>query len=186
MCIRDRTNVAELAQFYHASAQKSKSSADYQEAIHWYRDYLDSFPTDPQAAHNNFLLAELLFENDQFDQASKEYEKTAYGYDTFAQSADAGYAALLSYANQQKKASPSELPALQHTTVDSELRFAKTFDNDPRAMPVLADAADKLYALKDPVQAASVAQTILDHQPQAADEQRRVAWTVLALSLIHI
>ena len=29
------------------SAQKSKASADYQEAVRWYRAYLVSFPTDP-------------------------------------------------------------------------------------------------------------------------------------------
>ena len=175
-----KTNVADLATFYHASAQKSKSPADYQEAIHWYRDYLESFPTDAAASKNNFLLAELLFETEQYEQASKEYEKTAYGYDTFAQSADAGYAALLSYANQQKKAPEADVPALQRKTVESELRFAKNFDNDSRAMPVLADAADKLYTLKDAAQATAVAQMILDHQPAAPNEQRRVAWTILA------
>ena len=175
-----KTHVAELARHYHASAQKSKASADYQEAIRWYREYLASFPTDPQAAQNNFLLAELLFENAQFADASVEYEKTAYGYPQHDKSADAGYAALLASAQQQKKSAPTELPALQRAGVASALRFAKAFPSDPRAGPVLADAAEKLYALKDGEQAANVAQQVLDLKPPAADAQRRVAWTVLA------
>ncbi len=175
-----KTHVAELARHYHASAQKSKSSADYQEAVRWYREYLTSFPNDPQAAQNNFLLAELLFEDSRFAEASAEYEKTAYGYPAHAKSADAGYAALLGYVQQQKKATPAELPNLQRTSVASALRFAKAFPSDTRAGPVLSDAAEKLFALKDGEQAASVAQQVLDLKPQAADAQRRVAWTVLA------
>ena len=175
-----KSHLAELARHYHASAQKSRATADYQEAVKWYRDYLASFPSDPEAAQNNFLLAELLFEDGRFAEASQEYEKTAYDYPKHAKSADAGYAALLGYAQQQKKAAAAELPALQRASVDSALRFAQANPAEPRAGPVLADAAEKLYALKDGVQAASVAQRVLDLQPAAADAQRRVAWTVLA------
>ncbi len=175
-----KTHLAELARYYHASAQKSKATADYQEAVRWYREYLESFPKDPAAAQNNFLLAELLFEDARFAEASVEYEKTAYGYPAHAKSADAGYAALLAYAQQQKKAPAAEVPALQRTSVASALRFATDYPTDVRAGPVLADAAEKLYVLKDGEQAASVAQRVLDLQPPAADAQRRVAWTVLA------
>ena len=79
-----KTHLAELARHYHASAQKTKASADYQEAVRWYREYLVSFPTDPAAAQNNFLLAELLFEDTRFAEAAVEYEKTAYGYPAHA------------------------------------------------------------------------------------------------------
>ena len=175
-----KTHVAELARHYHASAQKSKASADYQEAVRWYREYLASFPTDPQASQNNFLLAELLFEDKRFGEASVEYEKTAYGYPAHVKSADAGYAALLGYAQQQKAAAATEQPALQSASVASALRFAQSFNTDLRAGPVLADAAEKLYVLKDGEQAANVAQRVLDLKPAAADAQRRVAWTVLA------
>jgi TolA-binding protein len=175
-----KTHLAELARHYHASAQKSKASADYQEAVRWYRAYLTSFPTDKDAAQNNFLLAELLFEDQRFADAGTEYEKTAYGYPQHAKSADAGYAALLAYAQQQKRASPAELPALQKAGVASALRFAQTFRTDARAAVVLTDAAEKLFALKDTEQAAGIAQQVLALQPPAAAEQRRIAWTVLA------
>lgn len=173
-----KTHVAELAQHYHASAQKSKNTAAYQEAVHWYREYLDSFPSDTQASQNNFLLAELLFEDGHFAEASVEYEKTAYTYPPHAKSADAGYSALLSYAKQQ--ADSAQLPALQKAGVASAILFAQIFNADPRAAAVLANAAEKLYALKDNEQGATLAQSVLDLQPAAADEQRRIAWTVLA------
>ena len=174
-----KTHLAELARHYHASAQKSKATADYQEAVRWYRAYLTSFPTDANAAQNNFLLAELLFEDQRFNEASAEYEKTAYRYPAHAKSADAGYSALLAFAQQEKRAAPAELPALQRAGVDSSLRFAKAFSNDPRSGSVLTNAAEKLFALKDP-QAASVAQQVLALNPPAAAAQRRVAWTVVA------
>jgi outer membrane protein assembly factor BamD (BamD/ComL family) len=175
-----QTHMAELARHFHASAQKSKNSTDYQQAVRWYRDYLSAFPDDAQTAQNNFLLAELLFEDAQFAAATTEYEKTAYAYPAHAASADAGYAALLAYAQQQKQVSGAELTTLQQAGVASALRFAQTFANDARAAPVLADAAQTLYTLKAPQKAASVAQQVLDMQPAAPDVPRRVAWTVLA------
>jgi TolA-binding protein len=175
-----KTHVVELARHFHATAQKSKNTADYQEAVRWYREYLASFPNDPQAAQNNFLLAELLFEDKRFKEASVEYEKTAYGYPKHDKSADAGYAALLGYLQQQKTAPPSEVPALQRESVASALRFADAFPSDNRAGPVLSDAAEKLYVLHDADKAAVVAQRVLDLKPPAAEPQRRVAWTVIA------
>jgi TolA-binding protein len=176
-----KTHLAELARHYHAQAQKTKATADYQEAVRWYRSYLASFPNDPEAAQNNFLLAELLYEDNRFSEASVEYEKSAYQYPTHAKSADAGYAALLSYANQEKRGvPPTELPALQRNAVDSALRFAKAFPADPRAGLVLTNAAEKLYALRDTDQAAGIAQQVLTLEPPAAPAQRRIAWTVIA------
>ncbi len=175
-----KTHLAELARHYHASAQKTKATADYQEAVRWYRAYITSFPSDPDAAQNNFLLAELLFEDQRFGEAGTEYEKTAYQYPAHAKSADAGYAALLAFAQLEKRAAPADLPALQKAGVASSLRFAKAFSGDPRGGSVLTNAAEKLFALKDAEQAASVAQQVLALNPPAAAAQRRIAWTVLA------
>lgn len=175
-----KAHLAELAQHYHASAQKNKSTADYQEAARWYRESLASFPDDPQNAQTNFLLAELLLEDGRVSEAAAEYEKTAYAYPLHPRSADAGYAALLGYAQQQKTAPAAENQALAQTGVSSALRFAKTFPSDARTAPVLADAAEKLYALKDSERAATVAQSVLALQPAAAEPQRRVAWTIVA------
>ena len=175
-----KTHLAELARHYHALAQQSKRAADYDEAVRWYRAYLASFPSDPQAAQTNFLLSDLLFEAGRYAPAAVEYEKTAYGYPPHPKSADAGYAALLSYAQQRKTVDAAGLPALQRASVASALRYAQAFGGDARVAPVLADAAEEFYALHDAEPAARVAQRVLDLKPPAADAQRRVAWTVLA------
>ena len=175
-----KLHIAELARHYHAAAQKSKTAQDYEEAIGWYRETLAAFPKDPDAPESNFLLAELLFETRRFGQAQAEYDRTAYAYPLHARSSDAAYAALLSVAHLLKETSPEAAPELQRTSITSALKFANTFAADSRAPAVLSDAAEKLFALKDSVQATAVAQQILDLQPQAPAAQRRIAWTVLA------
>lgn len=175
-----KTHLGELARHFHASAQKSKAGADYQEAVHWYRLFITSFPDDPEAAQNNFLLAELLYEDARFAEAAVEYEKSAYGYPVHAKSADAGYAALLAYAGQEKRTAGAEQAAMKRAGVDSALRFAKTFPDDTRAGQVLTNAAEQLFALHDNDRAAEVARQVLAMQPPATEAQRRVAWTVAA------
>jgi outer membrane protein assembly factor BamD (BamD/ComL family) len=175
-----KTHLTELARHYHATAQKSKASADYQEAVRWYRAYIASYPSDPETAQNNFLLAELLYEDKRFAEAAVEYEKVAYQYPNHAKAADAGYAALLSYTNQEKGAASAQVLALQRTGVESALRFAKAFPKDARTGTVLTNASEKLFALRDGDLAADVAQQVLKLDPPAAPAQRRVAWTVVA------
>jgi TolA-binding protein len=175
-----KVHVAELARHYHAAAQKSRKSDDYQEAVRWYRSYLESFPTDPQAAKNNFLLAELLFEDSRYPEAAVEYENAAYKYPKHEKSADAGYSALLAYAQVEKRAAAADLKRVQLAGVDSALRFSKAFPDDSRAGAVLTNAAEKLYSLNDPDRALAVAQQVVALNPPVAAAQRKVAWTVIA------
>jgi cellulose synthase operon protein C len=172
-----KTHLTELARHHHSIAQKTKNRADVQEAIRWYGEYIASFPDEAETAQNHFLLAELLFEDKRFADAAAAYEKTAYGYPAHARSAEAGYAALLSYANQEKVPG-ADAVAVQRGGVDSALRFAKAFPADPRTGSVLTNAAERLYALKDNERAAQVAQQVLALNPPAPPEQRRVAFTV--------
>ncbi len=175
-----KAHLTELARHHHANAQKTKASADYEEAIRWYRLYLASYPQDPGAAQNQFLLAELLFEDKRFLLAAAEYEKAAYDFTAHPRSADAGYAALLAHAGREKEARAPELPAAQRAGIFSAMKFAETFAGDQRAGLVLASTAEKLFVLKDAEQAATVARRVLAMQPEVALPQRRVAWTVLA------
>ncbi len=77
-----KTNLKDVAQYYHASAQKSKKPEDYAAAARWYRAYLSSFPGEPDSAATNYLLADALFESKQYADAAIEYEHTAYDYPT--------------------------------------------------------------------------------------------------------
>ncbi len=175
-----KTHLTELAQHYHASAQKTKSQADVKEAVQWYTALLQAFPQDSKAAGQRFLLAELLSDSGQTLAAATEFEKTAYDYPTHARSADAGYAALLAHADLEKRASAADKERLQRSSIASATRFATTFKTDTRAAPVLSHASEQLFALRDASGAAKLAQQVLDLGAQAQAPQRRVAWTVLA------
>lgn len=175
-----KSNLEELARHYHASAQKTRTPGDYQEAARWYRAFLEAFPKDPQAPSMNFLLAEMLFEDRRYGDAVVEYEKTAYDYPRHAKSADAGYAALLAYTEQEKRLAAPDKPAWLQRVTDSALRFADANPADPRAPAVLANAAERLYALHSPARAATVAQRVLASKPEPPPALRRTAWTVVA------
>ncbi len=97
-----KTNLKDVAQHYHAQAQRTKNVADYQEAAKWYRSYLTSFPDDPDSAVTNFLLADTLFESKQYLEAAQEYESTAYHYGNHEKAAAAGYAAIVAYGKQEE------------------------------------------------------------------------------------
>ena len=175
-----KSHLAALARHYHAAAQKSKTVADVDEAARWYREILVSFPTDVEAPRNQFLLAELLYDDSRFADAAIEYDKAAYDHPKHEKSADAAYTALLARVQLEKRATAAELPKLQRTSVASARRFGDTFKGDPRVGPVLTQAAEKLFALKDHEAAEQVAQQVLALDPAAAPDQRRVAWTVVS------
>ena len=75
-----KINLLDVATYFHATAQSSHKTEDYLEAARWYRDYLHSFPDDPDSAATNYLLAETLFESHNYADAATEYEHTAYDY----------------------------------------------------------------------------------------------------------
>ena len=181
-----KTHLGQLARHHHALAQKSKTSADVQEAVRWYGTLLASFPDDAEAPAQRFLLAELLFEDRRWADAAREYETVAYtpAPTTTAaplRRADAGYGALLAYAALDKDSiDAAQRAALQRTSVASSLRFAAAFPADSRNGAVLVRAAEQLFALGDAEPAAEVARQALALQPAPAPDLRRTAWTVLA------
>jgi len=65
-----KANLSDLAQYYHAEAQKDGKRSDYQEAAQYYRKYLAYFPGEPDTANTNFLLAEIQLEREQFEDAT--------------------------------------------------------------------------------------------------------------------
>jgi cellulose synthase operon protein C len=195
-----KTHLTDLARHYHAIAQKTKARADVDEAVRWYRTLLTDFEDDDNAPAQRFLLAELLFENQRWASAASEYEAVAYALPKRAsqqpspRGADAGYAALLSYAEQEKAldkeppkdgvnaANAKALRAeLQTQSVESALRFAKAYPQDPRNGAVLTRTAEVLFAGGKGEQGTAVARQVLALNPPAKPEVRRTAWRVVAL-----
>jgi cellulose synthase operon protein C len=177
-----KTNLRDVATYFHASAQKSGRVTDYQEAARWYRDYLKSFPGDADSAQTNYLLAEALFEGHQYGEAATEYEHAAYGYPRSDKSATAGYAALVAYQKGEEGLSGADKAAWHKRATDSSIKFAQTFPEHPDSAGVLTRAAEEVFASGDQVRAISVSQSILARQPPVDAAKQRIAWTIIGQS----
>ena len=175
-----KINLKDVATYFHATAQKSKRPEDYQEAARWYRDYLKSFPDDPDSAATNYLLAETLFESHQYADAATEYEHTAYGYPKNAKSATAAYAGLVSYQKGEEGLSGPEKVEWHKRATDAGVKFAQTFPEHPDSAGVLTRAAEDIYAAKDLPRAISVSESILARQPPVDPAKQRIAWSIIA------
>ena len=177
-----KINLKDVAQYYHAQAQRTKNVADFQEAAKWYRSYLTSFPDDPDSAVTNYLLADTLFESKQYLDAAQQYENTAYSYGSHAKAADAGYAAIVAYGKEEESLSGEAKAKIHVREVDSSLRFAQEFPTHAESAQVLTRAATDLYAAKDYQRATAAAQMLLARQPPVDAAKQRIAYTVIANS----
>ncbi|MEM7432431.1 MAG: tetratricopeptide repeat protein [Pseudomonadota bacterium] len=178
-----KANLNDLAQYYHAEAQSDGKITDYQEAARWYRKYLAYFPGEPDTANTNFLLAEILFESRAFDEATAEYERTAYEYPTHEKSAEAGYAAILSYREYEAQLPDGTAKDVWHSAyLDSGLKFADTFPQHPESGAVLTTVAEDLFAQGEFDLAIAVGQAVVAKQPAVEPALSRTAWTVIAHS----
>jgi cellulose synthase operon protein C len=179
-----KTDLKDLATHYHAEYQSSQEAneklANYHEALRWYGDYLKSFPKDTESPAINYRLADLLFENKDFGEAAKQYERTAYEYPANAQSPAAGYAAVYAYREQLRAVGKENADAVKHDTIASSLKFADTFPTHAQAAAVLGAAADDQYEMKDYRAAVTSAQRVIDKYPGAETPIRRSAWIVVA------
>ncbi len=174
-----KANLKDVAQYYHASAQTSKKIGDYQQAARWYRDYLQSFPDDPESAGTNYLLAETLFESRQYLEAADEYQRTAYNYPKNAQSAAAGYAGLVAWQRHEEGMPVAEKAAVHKQAVDAGVKFASTFPEHPDSAGVLTRAAEDIFAARDLPRAITVSEALLARQPQVDVARQRIGWTII-------
>ncbi len=174
-----KTNLKDVAVYFHATAQKSKKMEDYQEAARWYRDYLKSFPDDPDSAATNYSLAEVLFDSHQYADAAAEYDKTAYGYPKNDKSAAAAYASLVSYQKAEESLTGPAKDQLHKVSTDAGVKFAQTFPEHPDSAGVLTRAAEDIFAAKDLPRAVSLSEAILARQPPVDVPKQRIAWTII-------
>jgi TolA-binding protein len=185
-----RVYLKELAEYHHALAQRNRKKGDKKitaeqakqgsEAAHWYRRYLDAFPTDPKAGNISFLLGELLFELKKYPDAVVAYEQSAYQLPSHEQRAEAGYAALLAYAAEQNNLSKEKGDSWRKQGVESALRFCDTFPKDSRRTRVLTEAADQLLDMRDLGRARGAALQVVNLQPPVEKKLRRTAWIIAA------
>jgi len=187
-----KTNLTDLANHYHACyqdpRQAEEKSANFKEALHWYREFLNSFPMDAESPSINYQLADLLFENRSFGAAAVEYEKIAYDYPPHAKSSEAGYSAVYAYREHLGKVAPEDVDTVRQEIVRSSLKFADTFPKHEKAPIVLGAAADDLYGMKEYEQALEAAKKLLEAFPDIDVDVARSAWLVIGHSsyeLLH-
>ncbi len=174
-----KTNLRDVAEYYHASAQKTKKPEDYAAAAHWYRAYLNSFPGDPETASSNYLLADALFESKQYADAATEFEHSAYDYPRNARSAEAAYAALVALQKQEDASVPDARTVVHQRQIESSLKFAQAFPEHPQSPVVLTRAAQDLYAAGDQARASDTAKVLLARTPPVDSAKQRIAWTIV-------
>ncbi len=177
---RLKVHLLDIAKYHHAKAQKTDNLLDFQEAIKWYRLYLKHFPRSEDAPQINFLLAEALFEDKLYSDAAHEFERSAYEYGQHDNAAEAGYAALVAYTEQDKLLADKDTKTWNQASLQSALSFARIFYKDPRAPSVLAKAAHELYEGRNYNDAVRAAETILSRYPDSDIQNRRTALMVLA------
>lgn len=179
-----KTNLTDLANHYHSLYQDPALVDDqlenYTEASHWYREFLSSFPAEPESPSINYQLADLLLENEDFAGAATEYERTAYDYEPHEQAAAAGYAAIYAYRKQLENVDEAAHPAVLRATVASSLRFADAFPDHENAAVVLGAAADDLYGMNEFEDAIEAGRKLIERYPASDPALRRSAWTVVA------
>ena len=158
-----------------AAAQKA-----YRLAGNYYREYIDTFPHDPEVGRIVFLLAESRFEAEDYAAAIEAYEQAAYQYADNERGADAGYSALLAYQQLIERLpagaeGDAERDKWQQRKIASELRYAKQYARDPRAVVVQAHAADELFERKAYPAAVAAASVVLQWRPRAETRLLRSA-----------
>ena len=200
--------LGELAQFHHSQAQQNKAALakavgakgdaahpkdingepitrasvlqSYRRAGDYYREYIDSFPQAPDVGGKMFLLAESRFEAEDYPAAIDAYEVAAYQYTNNERGAEAGYSAILAYEIWGKQLPPEQQDSWMQKRIASELRFAKTYPQDSRAVTVQGHAAEELFNRKEYPAAIDAAIPVVNWQPQAPESLRRSAWLIIA------
>ncbi|MEJ2158517.1 MAG: tetratricopeptide repeat protein [Desulfobacteraceae bacterium] len=181
-----KTNLTDLANHYHASYQKPRKPADkpghFKEALHWYREFLVSFPKEPESPGINFQMADLLLQNKSYAQAAVEYEKTAYQYPDHAKSSEAGYAAVYSHRKHLETATKETKEAVKRDVVRSSMAFVEKFPKHEKAAIVLGAAAEDLYTMQEFEKALAAGTRLIEQYPGAEKDIVRTAWLVRAHS----
>ena len=175
-----KTSLKELANHYHSLYQEKKfeknKPENFQEALKWYRDFLASFPKEPESPAINFQMSELLLENKSYAQAAIEYEHTAYDYPYHEKAPEAGYAAVYAHRENLAIVGQDEKDKVKRDVIRSSLKFADTFPQHEKAALVMGAAVDDLYAMKDYALAVTAGHKLLNNFPAAENGIKRTTW----------
>lgn len=158
----------------------------YLQAGDYYMEFIETFADDPQVPEMYYLLAESRFEAEVYDQAIEAFEIVAYKYTIHERGAEAGYAAIITYGllldGLPEPATNPDYEIWLRKKIASQLRFASTYQLDPRAPAVLTKSAEELMALQEYLQAIEAATQLVRRDPPADADLRKTAWLVIGHS----
>lgn len=178
-----KENLRDLANYYHAGYQKSRTDEEklqnYREAQLWYRNFLASFPREPESPALNYQMADLMLENKDFGVAATEYEHTAYDYPAHEKSSAAAYAAVYAWRELLRTTPEGKRGEVRQRSIQSSLKFADTFPQHEKVPAVLSATADELYEVRNYDLASKTAHKLIDNFPKAEKELIRSAWLVV-------
>jgi tetratricopeptide (TPR) repeat protein len=191
----------ELAAHFHSQGQqalkKAKTSKEEHlselastsllQAADYYGRYLEAFPGDKKVAELRYKKADAHFENKQYDLAAKEYATVAYVDKDKKLANKSAYASLIAYRKhsevlEKERASAEKQEAWRQQSVDSMLKFANVFHKDKRAIAVLTNAAQALFALSQFDRAIDVANGLIKNNKQLNPSLKQTAYGILAHS----
>jgi len=185
-----KSNLKDLANHYHALYQDKRfakdKSANYTEALLWYRNYLSSFPHEQESPAINYQMADLMLENKDFGQAALAFENTSYNYPLHEKSSAAGYAAVYAYREYLKVVEQGKRGEVKQQIIRTSLKFADTYPKHEKVTIVLGAAADDLYGMKNYELAIKTAHKLIDNYPNADKDLMRSAWQVVGHSSFEL
>ncbi|WP_444994134.1 tetratricopeptide repeat protein [Aliikangiella sp. IMCC44359] len=167
-----------------------KETESFNQAAHFYSEYLKTFPKDEKVGEITYLRAEVLFQARRFVDAIRDYEAVAYlikplnsSKKTSKYTADAGYAAIISYQKHIEQIKQSNATSeWQAKAVESMLRFATKFHGDQRSPTVLTNAAEYLFTLNEFERALQVAGQLVANNSKLDATLKKTAYGIMAHS----
>jgi len=196
----------ELSSYYHAEAQTlDKAKAEYEKqlaagkkpkekpeastknylrAAELYGEFVLTFASDPQTPEMTFLQGEAYYAADHLPEAVQSYETVAYQYVDTKRGPDAGYNAILALEElirrtDDKKAQAEANKQWREHKTNSAISYSDYYATDPRAVAVLTQAAQDLYAGGQVARASTIAERLTKWQPQQSRDLQITAWLLL-------
>jgi len=164
--------VPELADLHYVKAQralKKKNQAivkkEFALSAHYNQVFVETFPQHKQAAQRYFLLGEAELQLTHWVLAITAFEKSGYGFEHYANAAEAAYASILAYKKLAKtwlKKPKEQYQGLLEQQQKSRLRFVKKHGDDKRALGVLFIATTYNFKTQQYDQAIQHAQQVID------------------------
>ena len=172
----------QVAQYYHAQAQATKETINYDEAARWYERFLAQFPEEIEAGRVTFLLGELQYGRGRYTEAATAYEKSAYFYPTHESSAEAGYGAIVAAGKAVEQAGDQLPQPVAIAMYENAAHFAEIFPKDKHVPEVLLKGAEMAYRIGHYEQSRELAKRVIGASAPSEGRLRYLAQKLVSSS----